>query len=169
MSTAQQTLRPPSLPWYCGADDLPQPLPTSEEIEAATEEFPSIFDSNARRTVLVKEIFVVKYGPFVFENEGHALMLYVPGTQLSDLCHPLRKMRKRPSCTSSDTCAIDYECCPRRDTTAAYTEDLFSIGISCLSRKTPASLARSQTKRMSIAHSYCGRVVTGPRVASMAG
>ncbi|CRK04388.1 hypothetical protein HYQ45_012869 [Verticillium longisporum] len=125
MSTVLQTLRPPSLPWSCSADDLPRPLPTNEEIEAATDEFPSIFDSNARRTVLVKDIFVVKYGPFVFENEGHALMLlqsqcanevpaphiyamyrendklylvmeYVPGTQLSDLWPSLSEDEKTP-------------------------------------------------------------------------
>ncbi|KYK56273.1 phosphotransferase family protein [Drechmeria coniospora] len=102
----------PGLPWFRDDDELPAPLPTKRQIESSTMEFPSIFDPSARRTVLVNGVFVVKYGPAVFENEGHALMLmeaypsipapllhamyrddgtlyivmqYIPGRQLSDV------------------------------------------------------------------------------------
>ncbi|KAM4065489.1 phosphotransferase enzyme family protein [Hirsutella rhossiliensis] len=64
----------PTLPWVRDRRELPAPLPTRAQIESATTEFPSIFDASARRTVLVGGLFVVKYGPAVFENEGHALL-----------------------------------------------------------------------------------------------
>lgn len=65
----------PTLPWIRNQNELPAPLPTEAQIESATTEFPSIFDAASRRTVLVDNLFVVKYGPAVFENEGHALLL----------------------------------------------------------------------------------------------
>lgn len=113
----------PPLPWYCDKGELPKPLPTIAEIEAATAEFPSIFDRGSRRTVLVNGCFVVKHGPVVFENEGHALLLvehiptvpaprlyamfredeklyivmeFVPGQQLSDIWPTLSEDEKSP-------------------------------------------------------------------------
>lgn len=76
--TETPSITPPTLPWFRSEDDLPSPLPTIAEIEASTREFPSIFDPSARRTVLVADLFVAKYGPAVFENEGHALLLLEP-------------------------------------------------------------------------------------------
>lgn len=70
------------LPWIRHKDELPVPIPTTTEIEAATAAFPSIFDSSARRTVLVKNKFVVKYGSAVSENEGHALILLEKYTEI---------------------------------------------------------------------------------------
>ncbi|PFH55019.1 hypothetical protein XA68_11038 [Ophiocordyceps unilateralis] len=64
-----------TLPWFRDRNELPARLPTRVQIETATTEFPSIYDASSRRTVLVNENFVVKYGPAVFENEGHALLL----------------------------------------------------------------------------------------------
>lgn len=65
----------PMLPWIRHHSELPGPLPTKSQIENATMEFPSIFDASSRRTVLVNGLFVVKYGPALAENEGHALLL----------------------------------------------------------------------------------------------
>ncbi|KAF4976837.1 hypothetical protein FZEAL_6551 [Fusarium zealandicum] len=74
MPTSNRIPTAPTLPWIRDRDELPGALPTTAEIGAATREFPSIFDPSARRTVLVNQHFVVKYGRFVFENEGHALL-----------------------------------------------------------------------------------------------
>ncbi|RNJ55134.1 hypothetical protein D7B24_009001 [Verticillium nonalfalfae] len=78
MPTSNRIPTAPMLPWIRDKNELPGALPTTAEIEATTGEFPSIFDSSARRTVLVNEHFVVKYGRFVFENEGHALLFLDP-------------------------------------------------------------------------------------------
>ncbi|KAI5860733.1 kinase-like protein [Durotheca rogersii] len=82
MSTNFITKAIPALPWIRHKDEIPGPLPTRTEIEAATAAFLSIFDPSARRTVLVKNKFVVKYGPAVFENEGHALIFLEKFTQI---------------------------------------------------------------------------------------
>lgn len=76
----------PTLPWKREPSQLPAQLPSLADIENATDEFPSIFDSSVRRTVLVNGVFVVKYGIFVLENEGHALLM-VEG--LSDVHAPV--------------------------------------------------------------------------------
>lgn len=64
----------PALPWFRDEHELPRRLPTIDEIEAASIEFPCIFDPSSRRVIQIDEVFVVKYGPAVFENEGHALL-----------------------------------------------------------------------------------------------
>ncbi|KXJ89002.1 kinase-like domain-containing protein [Microdochium bolleyi] len=63
------------LPYFCSAAALPAPLPTTREIECSNNDLPCIHAQGSRRTVLVGNDFVVKYGPFVQENEGHALLL----------------------------------------------------------------------------------------------
>ncbi|KAH7014464.1 kinase-like domain-containing protein [Microdochium trichocladiopsis] len=63
------------LPYFCSAVALPAPLPTTREIESSTKDLPSIYAPDTRRNVLVGNDFVVKYGQFVQENEGHALLL----------------------------------------------------------------------------------------------
>ena len=113
----------PTLPWLRDVGSLPAPLPTVSEIENTTTQLPSIFDPSIRRTVLIQERFVVKYGPLVFENEGHALLLveqlpdvpaprlyamyrdadrlflimeYIPGQQLSEIWSALSESEKLP-------------------------------------------------------------------------
>ncbi|KAL8343179.1 hypothetical protein RB601_004497 [Gaeumannomyces tritici] len=68
---------PPALPYFCDTVDLPGPLPTLDEIEAAETTLPSIYSPSDKRVVVVRGSFVVKYGKsfFVDSNEGHALML----------------------------------------------------------------------------------------------
>ncbi|KAK4096464.1 hypothetical protein N658DRAFT_501566 [Parathielavia hyrcaniae] len=68
---------PQTLPYFCDASELPGPLPSLSEIEAADHTLPGIYDRRYQRIVAVRERFVVKYGvaPWVFENEGHALLL----------------------------------------------------------------------------------------------
>jgi aminoglycoside phosphotransferase (APT) family kinase protein len=72
-----ETATVPTLPFFCPPDELPGPLPTSDEIIAAEQTFPILADDSYQRVVLVREKFVVKHGvpPFVSENEGHALLL----------------------------------------------------------------------------------------------
>ncbi|KAI1149528.1 kinase-like domain-containing protein [Nemania diffusa] len=63
--------------YFCDAEELPCPLPTSAEIKASTESLPCVANSQCKRVVRVKDRFVVKYGiwPWVTENEGHALLV----------------------------------------------------------------------------------------------
>ncbi|PHH87965.1 hypothetical protein CDD83_8166 [Cordyceps sp. RAO-2017] len=75
MSTKSAPKVAPTRPWFRDGNELPAPLPTRVQIETATTEYPSIYNASSRRTVLVNQKFVVKYGPAVFENEGHALLL----------------------------------------------------------------------------------------------
>ncbi|KAL2137607.1 hypothetical protein VTI28DRAFT_8878 [Corynascus sepedonium] len=67
----------PTLPFFCNPDLLPGPLPSLDEIVAASQTFPGNSDCRYQRVALVREKFVVKYGvsPWVSENEGHALLL----------------------------------------------------------------------------------------------
>ena len=112
----------PALPWFRDANDLPAPLPSKDQIEAATVEFSGIYASS-RRVVLVNDIFIVKYGSAVHENEGHALLFvegcndvpaprlyamyrdedklylvmeFVPGKKLSDVWQHLSEEEKAP-------------------------------------------------------------------------
>ncbi|WEW55666.1 hypothetical protein PRK78_001099 [Emydomyces testavorans] len=64
------------LPYFRDPDQLPCPLPTSEEIEAGT-----IIPTQRERILgdyghvaIVKDHFVVKYGRYIRDNEGYALL-----------------------------------------------------------------------------------------------
>lgn len=64
-----------SLPYYRVSDQLPGPLPTHEEIKTAAITLPTIRDPRYNgRIVVIRDIYVVKYGAHVDENEGHALL-----------------------------------------------------------------------------------------------
>ncbi|OOF96678.1 hypothetical protein ASPCADRAFT_167731 [Aspergillus carbonarius ITEM 5010] len=53
---------------------LPGPLPEQYEIEQATKVLPTTHSpASGDRVVVVRDLYVVKYGPTVSENEGHAL------------------------------------------------------------------------------------------------
>ncbi|KNG85603.1 phosphotransferase enzyme family protein [Aspergillus nomiae NRRL 13137] len=64
---------PFSLPYYRDAGQLPGPLPDQNEIEQATQTLPERSDYG-RRLVVIRDKYVVKYGPLVNENEGYALL-----------------------------------------------------------------------------------------------
>lgn len=112
-----------SLPFYREPAQLPAPLPEEDEIEAATHTLPTIRSADyGGRLVVIRDIYVVKYGTFVSENEGHALlfverslsipaprlyamyrnadklyivMQYVPGTELQDVWPSLSNSAKK--------------------------------------------------------------------------
>lgn len=64
-----------SLPFYREPAQLPGPFPSRDEIEAATHALPTIRSVDyGGRLVVIRGIYVVKYGPFASENEGHALL-----------------------------------------------------------------------------------------------
>ncbi len=114
---------PTALPYFCDPTELPDALPTLDEIERATQNLPTIRDPRYSRIVVVKGHFVVKYGVGVHmaENEGHALlfiekhkfipapklyamyreegklyliMSYMPGTQLGSIWDDLSENEK---------------------------------------------------------------------------
>ena len=62
-----------SLPYYRDAGQLPGPLPDQNEIEQATRTLPRRSDYGGR-LVVIRDKYVVKYGPLVTENEGYALL-----------------------------------------------------------------------------------------------
>lgn len=62
-----------SLPYYRDATQLPGPLPNQNEIGGATRTLPKGSDYGGR-LVVIRDKYVVKYGPLVTENEGHALL-----------------------------------------------------------------------------------------------
>ncbi|KAI2896002.1 hypothetical protein CBS63078_8341 [Aspergillus niger] len=62
-----------SLPYYRDARQLPGPLPDQNEIERATRILPKRSDYGGR-LVVIRDKYVVKYGPLVTENEGYALL-----------------------------------------------------------------------------------------------
>ncbi|KAF2721788.1 hypothetical protein K431DRAFT_63789 [Polychaeton citri CBS 116435] len=64
-----------SLPWFRDATESPGPLPTRAGIESATKTLPNNHNETLRRIILVNWVSVVKYGLYVFENEGRALLL----------------------------------------------------------------------------------------------
>ncbi|RDW90001.1 aminoglycoside phosphotransferase family protein [Aspergillus mulundensis] len=77
---------PFSLPYYRDACQLPGPLPDQNEIEQATRTLPKRSDYGGR-LVVIRNTYVVKYGPLVTENEGYALLfveeqLNIPVPQL---------------------------------------------------------------------------------------
>lgn len=63
---------PFSLPYYRDASQLPEPLPDQNEIAQATP-LPKASDYRGR-LVVVRDTYVVKYGPLIMENEGYALL-----------------------------------------------------------------------------------------------
>ena len=64
---------PFSLPYYRDAGQLPGPRPDQDEIEQATRTLPKRPDFGGRM-VVIRDKYVVKYGPLVTDNEGHALL-----------------------------------------------------------------------------------------------
>ncbi|KAJ6041589.1 Phosphotransferase enzyme family protein [Penicillium canescens] len=62
-----------SLPYYRDAGQLPGPLPDQSEIKRATRTLPKRSDYGGR-LVVIREKYVVKYGPLVTENEGYTLL-----------------------------------------------------------------------------------------------
>lgn len=64
---------PFSLPYYRDARQLPGPLPNQNEIERARRTLPSTSDYGGR-LVVIRDQYVVKYGPLMTENEGYALL-----------------------------------------------------------------------------------------------
>ncbi|RAH65644.1 aminoglycoside phosphotransferase family protein [Aspergillus aculeatinus CBS 121060] len=61
------------LPYYRDTGELPAPLPDQNEIAQATCTLPKRSDYGGR-LVVIRDTFVVKYGPLVTENEGYALL-----------------------------------------------------------------------------------------------
>ncbi|KKZ62343.1 hypothetical protein EMCG_03261 [[Emmonsia] crescens] len=112
-----------TLPYFNESILLPAPLPTEQEIETATHTLPTIRNPDYDgRLVIIRDQYVVKYGTYVVENEGHALlfierhlsipaprlyamyrkgeklyliMQYIPGTDLQTLWPLLSKLEKQ--------------------------------------------------------------------------
>lgn len=64
-----------TLPYYRESDQLPSPLPDQHEISTATHHLPTIRNPDYDgRIVVIRNQYVVKYGTYVNENEGHALL-----------------------------------------------------------------------------------------------
>ncbi|EFQ97900.1 phosphotransferase enzyme family protein [Nannizzia gypsea CBS 118893] len=61
-----------SLPYYRDAGQLPGPLPDQNEIEQATRNL--MKSDYSGRLVVIRDKYVVKYGPLISENEGYALL-----------------------------------------------------------------------------------------------
>ena len=64
---------PFSLPYYRDARQLPGPLLDQHEIQQATQTLPKRSDYGGR-LVVIRDKYLVKYGPLVAENEGYALL-----------------------------------------------------------------------------------------------
>lgn len=63
--------KPPKLPYYVAADQLPAPLPTTQEIRASS----TILDQRSAQTVKAMGVhFVAKYGPGTKILEGNNLI-----------------------------------------------------------------------------------------------
>ena len=112
-----------SLPFYREPAQLSGPLHEQDEIEAVTHILPTIRSVDyGVRLVVIRDLYFVKYGPFVSENEGHALlflernlsipvprlyamyrnadklyivMQYISGTELQDLWPSLSGREKK--------------------------------------------------------------------------
>lgn len=64
-----------SLSYYREQIHLPGPLPSLDEIESATRTLPTIRNPDCNgRIVVIRDLYVVKYGAHVYENEGHTLL-----------------------------------------------------------------------------------------------
>ncbi|PYI29801.1 phosphotransferase enzyme family protein [Aspergillus indologenus CBS 114.80] len=114
---------PFSLPYYRDTGELPGPLPDQNEIAQAARTLPKPSDYGGR-LVVIRDTFVVKYGPLVTENEGYALLFveeqlkiaaprlyamyhdqdtlhivmeYIPGISLGTAWSSLTEMRALPS------------------------------------------------------------------------
>ena len=64
---------PFSLPYYRDARQLPGLLPDQNETEQATRTLPKRSDYGGR-LVVIRDQYVMKYGPLVMENEGYTLL-----------------------------------------------------------------------------------------------
>ncbi|KAI0411102.1 phosphotransferase family protein [Xylaria grammica] len=86
-----------TLPYFCDPTELPDALPTLNEIERASVSLPSIRNPDLDRIVLAKGRFVVKYGVHVSENEGHALLFlqnhaFIPSPKLYAMYREANKL-----------------------------------------------------------------------------
>lgn len=64
-----------SLPYYRDPGQLPGHLPDQHGIAKATKILPTIRSADyGGRLVVVRDLYVVKYGPYVNENEGYVLL-----------------------------------------------------------------------------------------------
>lgn len=90
---------PTILAYYREPDQLPGPLPDQHEIETATEALPTIRNPDVdRRIVVIRNLYVMKYGRFVTRNEGHGLIFIEQ--RLSTLAPRLYTMyQMQTSCT----------------------------------------------------------------------
>lgn len=92
-----------SLPYYRQPDQLLGSLPEQQEIDEATKILPTIRDTNyGGHLVVARDLFVVKYGPYVTENEGYALLfieqkLSIPAPHLPSVLN-----RHQPTFTHGD-------------------------------------------------------------------
>ncbi|KAL4745509.1 hypothetical protein BDW72DRAFT_208146 [Aspergillus terricola var. indicus] len=59
--------------WFFQNEEMFRPLPDQNEIERATRTLPKRSDYGVR-LVVIRDIYVVKYGPLVTEDEGYALL-----------------------------------------------------------------------------------------------
>ncbi|OAA54601.1 Protein kinase-like domain protein [Niveomyces insectorum RCEF 264] len=71
---------PTPLPYFCDPTQLPGVLPSADEIEHAEAILPTIRDPRQDRIVLIRGCFVVKYGTYVTENEGQAILFLAKHT-----------------------------------------------------------------------------------------
>lgn len=64
-----------SLPYYLESDQLPGPLPEQHEMDHAAHCLLTIRNPDyGGRLVIIRDLYVVRYGPYVAENEGYALL-----------------------------------------------------------------------------------------------
>ncbi|KAJ5627057.1 phosphotransferase family protein [Penicillium herquei] len=64
-----------SLPYYRDPGQLPGPLPDRNEIDLAAKTLPNLRRTDYDgRLIVIRDKYVVKYGPLVKENEGNALL-----------------------------------------------------------------------------------------------
>jgi len=81
-----------ALPYFCDPAELPDTLPTFDEIEQAIQNLKPSAVLPAKRIVVVKSHFVVKYGKRIQKNEGHALLFlkrykFIPAPKLYAMYH----------------------------------------------------------------------------------
>ena len=107
---------PFSFPYYRDARQLPGPLPDQNEIERATQTLPKRSDYGGR-LVVIRDKYVVKYGPLVTENEGYALLFVEETAQHRSATtlrhvplsgHPIYRHGIRPRYFSRGSMAFAY-------------------------------------------------------------